>query len=80
MSTDQVDDCRHHGTGQRWSSGAGPGGYAGKWGSNIIVDAIPRGPRFWEPPPGRNPELGIGRRIARQTPLRREAVRKALWK
>ena len=50
---------------------------------NLIVDAIPpRDPRFWagEPPPERDPELGIGRRAAWQTPLHREAVRRALEK
>ncbi|GAB6944937.1 hypothetical protein JCM14467A_17190 [Vulcanisaeta sp. JCM 14467] len=31
-----------------------------------------------EPPPERDPELGIGRYVAWQTPLHREAVRKAL--
>lgn len=48
---------------------------------NLIVDAIPpRDPHFWagEPPPERDPELGIGRRVAWQTPLHREAVRSAL--
>lgn len=48
---------------------------------NLIVDALPeRDPWFWagEPPPERDPELGIGRHIAWQTPLHREAVRRAL--
>ncbi|MEM4493980.1 MAG: ATP-binding protein [Pyrobaculum sp.] len=39
-----------------------------------------RDPRFWagEVPPERDSELGIGRRVAWQTPLHREAVRRAL--
>ncbi|AFA39512.1 Archaeal ATPase [Pyrobaculum oguniense TE7] len=48
---------------------------------NLIVDTLPeRDPWFWagEPPPERDPELGIGRHIAWQTPLHREAVRRAL--
>ena len=48
---------------------------------NLIVDTIPRrDPRLWagEPPPERDSELGIGRRVAWQTPLHREAVRRAL--
>ena len=31
-----------------------------------------------EPPPERDPELGVGRNVAWQTPLHREAVRRAL--
>jgi len=48
---------------------------------NLIVDAIPeRVPEHWidEPPPQRDPELGVGKRIAWQTPLHREAVKRAL--
>ena len=48
---------------------------------NLIVDTLPeRDHWFWagEPPPERDPELGIGKRVAWQTPLHREAVRKAL--
>ncbi len=48
---------------------------------NLIVDAIPeRRQEFWidEPPPQRDLELGVGRRIAWRTPLHREAVRKAM--
>ena len=48
---------------------------------NVVVDAIPaRDPEFWidQPPPGRDPELGIGIRVAWQTPLHREAVKKVL--
>ncbi|MEM1610750.1 MAG: ATP-binding protein [Sulfolobales archaeon] len=50
---------------------------------NLIVDTIPeRNPWFWvgEVPPEKDPELGIGRRIAWQTPLYREAVKIALRK
>ncbi|MGC9147782.1 MAG: ATP-binding protein [Infirmifilum sp.] len=48
---------------------------------NITVDSIPsRDPEFWidEPPPERDLELGIGRRVAWQSPLHRIAVRRAL--
>jgi hypothetical protein len=48
---------------------------------NLVVDAMPeRGPDHWidEPPPQRDLELGIGKRMAWQTPLHREAVRRAL--
>lgn len=48
---------------------------------NVVVDAMPaRDPEFWidQPPPERDPELGIGARVAWQTPLHREAVRRAL--
>ena len=48
---------------------------------NLIVDAVPeREPEHWidEPPPQKDLELGIGRRIAWQTPLHREAVKRAL--
>ncbi len=48
---------------------------------NLIVDTLPeRDSWFWagEPPPKRDVELGIGRRVAWQTPLHREAVRRAL--
>jgi hypothetical protein len=48
---------------------------------NLVVDEIPRrDPALWvdEPPPERDQELGIGRLVAWQTPLHREAVRKAL--
>jgi len=48
---------------------------------NLVVDEIPRrDPAFWidEPPPERDQELGIGRLVAWQTPLHREAVRKVL--
>ncbi|MCC6016463.1 MAG: hypothetical protein LM583_06460 [Desulfurococcaceae archaeon] len=39
-----------------------------------------RSPDLWidEPPPEKDPETGIGKYVAWQTPLHREAVRKAL--
>jgi hypothetical protein len=48
---------------------------------NLVVDEIEfRDPELWidEPPPEKDLELGIGRLAAWQTPLHREAVRKAL--
>jgi len=48
---------------------------------NLVVDSVPaRKPESWvdEPPPERDLELGIGRYVAWQTPLHREAVRRAL--
>lgn len=48
---------------------------------NLIIYFLPeRDPWFWidQPPPQRDPELGIGRYIAWQTPLHREAVKTAL--
>jgi hypothetical protein len=48
---------------------------------NLLVDEIhPRRQYLWvdQPPPERDPELGIGRNVAWQTPLHREAVRRAL--
>jgi energy-coupling factor transporter ATP-binding protein EcfA2 len=48
---------------------------------NLVVDSVyPREPWLWidEPPPERDLELSIGKRVAWQTPLHREAVRKAL--
>jgi len=48
---------------------------------NLIVDSITyRDPALWidQPPPQKDLELGIGKYIAWQTPLHREAVRKAL--
>ena len=46
----------------------------------IIYFLSKRDPRFWagEPPPEKDLELGVGRRVAWQTPLHREAVRRAL--
>jgi hypothetical protein len=48
---------------------------------NLIVFYMSdRNPMFWidRPPPEKDPELGIGRRVAWQTPLHREAIRRAL--
>jgi hypothetical protein len=48
---------------------------------NLIVDTMPeRRPEHWidDPPPQTDLELGVGRRIAWQTPLHREAVRRAV--
>jgi len=48
---------------------------------NLAVDAIPgRELNRWidEPPPEKDLELGIGRHVAWQTPLHREAIKKAL--
>jgi len=47
---------------------------------NLIIELKRRDPRVWidQPPPEKDPELGIGRYYAWQTPLHREAVRKAL--
>ena len=46
----------------------------------IVYDMYDRDPRLWvdEPPPERDPELGVGRRVAWQTPLHREAAKRAL--
>jgi len=47
---------------------------------NLVVEVWDRDPSFWiyVPPPEKDLELGIGRYIAWQTPLHREAVRRAL--
>jgi hypothetical protein len=48
---------------------------------NLVVDTMPeRRQEHWidEPPPQKDLKLGIGRRMAWQTPLHREAVRRAL--
>jgi len=47
---------------------------------NLIVEIWDRDSRFWMdvPPPEKDPRLGIGRFYAWQTPLHREAVRRAL--
>jgi hypothetical protein len=50
---------------------------------NLIVYSLrDRNPELWidEPPPEKDPEIGIGRHVAWQTPLHREAVKKALEK
>ena len=46
----------------------------------IVYDMYDRDPELWvdEPPPERDQELGIGRYVAWQTPLHREAVKKSL--
>jgi len=47
---------------------------------NLVAELKRRDPNTWidQPPPERDPELGIGRYFAWQTPLHREAVRRAL--
>jgi hypothetical protein len=48
---------------------------------NLIVDSVPRRENWlWidQPPPEKDLELGVGRRVAWQTPLHREAVKRAL--
>ncbi len=49
-------------------------------GNLVVYDMYPRGPEFWidEPPPERDEELGIGRDVAWQTPLHREAVKRVV--
>jgi hypothetical protein len=46
----------------------------------IVYNMYDRRPSFWvdAPPPERDPELGIGKNAAWQTPMHREAVRRAL--
>jgi hypothetical protein len=46
----------------------------------IVYNMYDRDPYFWidQPPPKRDPELGIGKNAAWQTPIHREAVRRAL--
>jgi GTPase SAR1 family protein len=48
---------------------------------NLIIDSITyRDPELWidQPPPQKDLKLGIGKHIAWQTPLHREAIRRAL--
>ncbi|MEZ0319864.1 MAG: hypothetical protein ABWK05_07750 [Pyrobaculum sp.] len=47
---------------------------------NLIAYVYDKDQRLWvdTPPPERDPELGVGVYYAWQTPLHREAVRKAL--
>jgi len=48
---------------------------------NLIIFHLPsREEGYWvdQPPPEKDPELGVGRYVAWQTPLHREAVRRAL--
>ncbi|MEM0040739.1 MAG: hypothetical protein QW360_01055 [Thermofilum sp.] len=50
-------------------------------GKNLVVDDIPpQSPDLWidAPPPEKDTELGIGKHVAWQTPLHREAVKLAL--
>ncbi len=46
----------------------------------IVYNMYDRDPYFWidQPPPEKDPELGIGKNVAWQTPIHREAVRRAL--
>jgi len=46
----------------------------------ILYNMYDRDPFFWvaTPPPERDPELGVGENVAWQTPIHREAVRRAL--
>jgi hypothetical protein len=46
----------------------------------IVYNMYDRRPSFWidAPPPKRDPELGIGKNVAWQTPIHREAVRRVL--
>jgi len=48
--------------------------------ANLVVEVWDRKPHFWidTPPPEKDPVLGIGKEYAWQTPLHREAVRRAL--
>jgi hypothetical protein len=47
----------------------------------IIYDLYPRDNKFWidEPPLERDLDIGVGRYVAWQTPIHREAVRRALY-
>ncbi|GAB6944285.1 ATP-binding protein [Vulcanisaeta sp. JCM 14467] len=48
---------------------------------NLIIYFLPeRDQRFWvdQPPPEQDPELGIGKHVAWQTPIHREAIKRAL--
>ncbi|MGC8571624.1 MAG: ATP-binding protein, partial [Caldivirga sp.] len=48
---------------------------------NLVIDDVPmREDYLWidQPPPEKDSELGIGKYVAWQTPLHREAVRRAL--
>ncbi|WP_148682990.1 ATP-binding protein [Pyrobaculum ferrireducens] len=48
---------------------------------NLVIFHLPnRDSRLWidAPPPAHDPEIGVGRRVAWQTPLHREAVKRAL--
>ena len=48
---------------------------------NLIMYFLPsRDPGYWvdAPPPERDPELGVGKHVAWQTPLHKEAVKRIL--
>jgi len=48
---------------------------------NFIVDTVPRRESWlWidQPPPQKDLEIGVGKRVAWQTPIHREAVKRAL--
>ena len=47
---------------------------------NLVLDISDRKPYLWvdQPPPEEDPELGVGRFVAWQTPIHREAVRRVL--
>jgi hypothetical protein len=49
---------------------------------NLVIDNLyEREPRFWiDQPPRKDLEIGVGEEVAWQTPLHREAVRRALEK
>jgi hypothetical protein len=64
-----------------WAGGAPEGLARELEARNLIVyNMYDRDPYFWidAPPPERDPELGIGKNVAWQTPIHREAVRRAL--
>jgi len=66
-----------------WSSGAPEELVKELEARNLIVyNMYDRRPSFWidQPPPENDPELGIGKNMAWQTPIHREAVRRALEK
>jgi hypothetical protein len=64
-----------------WAGGA-PEELAGELEARnlIVYNMYDRRPSFWvdAPPPERDSELGIGKNVAWQTPIHREAVRRAL--
>jgi hypothetical protein len=64
-----------------WAGGAPEGLARELEARNLVVyNMYDRDPYFWidAPPPERDPELGIGKNVAWQTPIHREAVRRAL--
>jgi hypothetical protein len=46
----------------------------------VVYDLYSRDPELWvdEPPPEKDPELGVGKYVAWQTPLHREAVKRVI--